>query len=179
MQAPQQPMPQQNQPVQCEERRSSHANGETCQRREHSSQGLVSANTRRNKATSGQHVVASQRIGQNRIAVRIHRTGVDPRVEVPRSHLPESNRTIGCPKNTRTGNNQENSTTGNVFNRLGRGADMRDTLNRRCEQERSQHSIAIFSNDLNHFFAPLLRVTANTLHLAKSNTMRNFIRSLK
>ena len=30
---------------------------------------------------------------------------------------------------------------GNMFNRLGRGADMRDTLNKRQEQEHSQHSI--------------------------------------
>ena len=41
-----------------------------------------------------------------------------------------------------TENNPRKSTSGNVFNRLGRGVDMRETLNRRREQERSQHSSA-------------------------------------
>ena len=40
------------------------------------------------------------------------------------------------------GNNKGRSTTRNVFNILGKGANMRETLNRRREQERSQHSTA-------------------------------------
>ena len=39
-------------------------------------------------------------------------------------------------------NNQGRSTTGNMLNRLGRGANMRETLNRRREQEHSQRSTA-------------------------------------
>ena len=66
---------------------------------------------------------------------------VDPRARATRSHLLESTRNRGCSEVVHTGKNQGRSMTGNVFNRLGRGVDMRETLNRRREQERSQHSI--------------------------------------
>ena len=39
------------------------------------------------------------------------------------------------------GNNQGQSTSGNVFDRLGKGADKKETMNRKWKQERSQHSI--------------------------------------
>ena len=70
------------------------------------------------------------------------RTDVDPRARVAHSQQLESSKTRGRLDNAWTGNNQGRSTTGNVFNRLGKGADMRDILNRRWEQERSQHSTA-------------------------------------
>ena len=41
------------------------------------------------------------------MAIKTQWTGVDPRAEVARSHLIESNKTIRCPKNVKTGNNQE------------------------------------------------------------------------
>ena len=57
--------------------------------------------------------------------------GVEPRVGVAHSHLPESNRNRGYFEVVRIGNNQGRSATGNVFNRLGRGVDMRETMNKR------------------------------------------------
>ena len=59
--------------------------------------------------------------------------GVDPSARVACSHLLESNKNRGHYEVVRTGNNQGRSTTGNMFNRLGKGADMRETLNRRRE----------------------------------------------
>ena len=120
----QQPIQQQNQQVWHEDLRSSYVNRGTHQRRERSLQGLVSMRTKRNEATSRQQS-----------------TGVEPRARTACSHFPESNRNKRCSEVVRTENNQGRSTTGNVFNILGRGADMRKTLNRRREQERSQHSI--------------------------------------
>ena len=74
------------------------------------------------------------------MAVRTQRTSVDLRVEATRSYLLESNRTREHSEIVRTGNNPRRSTTGNVFNRLGRGANMREMLNRNREQEHFQHS---------------------------------------
>ena len=69
--------------------------------------------------------------------------GVDPRARATRSYLPEPHKNKGRSEVVRTGgNNQGRSTTGNVFNELGRGADMRETFNRRQEQKHSQHSTA-------------------------------------
>ena len=77
------------------------------------------------------------------MAVKSQRTGVDTRAGAGHSHFSESIRTRGHSKVVHTGNNnQGKSTTRNVFIRLGRGADMRETLNRRTEQEHSQHSTA-------------------------------------
>ena len=61
------------------------------------------------------------------MVVRSQRTGVDPRAGVARSHMLESHRNREHSEVAHTGNNNPGrSTLGNVFNRLGRGADMRD-----------------------------------------------------
>ena len=69
---------------------------------------------------SEQQVLASQQAGENLMAVRTQRMCVDPRAKTAHSCLLESNRTRGHSEIVRTGNNQGRSTTGNVFNRLGR-----------------------------------------------------------
>ena len=79
---------------------------------------------------SGQRAIASQRTGKNLMAVRTQQMGVDPRAKTACSHLPELYRTREYSKNGRTDNNQGRSTMRNVFNKLGRGADMRDRLNK-------------------------------------------------
>ena len=66
--------------------------------------------------------------------------GVEPRAGAARSDMPESNRTKGRSEVVCMGNNQGRSTTWSVFNKLGRGTDMRKTLNRKQEQERFQYS---------------------------------------
>ena len=116
-------------------------NRSTYQQRELSPQGSVSASTRRNEATNGQRIAPSQWIGENLIVMRYQRTGVDPRDGVAHSHLLESNRNRGHSEVVRIGNNQGRSTTWNMFNKLSRGADIRETLNRRREQERSQNPL--------------------------------------
>ena len=58
------------------------------------------------------------------------------------SHLPYSIRTKGRTDNARIIDDQARSVSRNAFRRLGKGADMRDMLNRRREQESSQHSTA-------------------------------------
>ena len=58
-------------------------------------------------------------MGRNLMAVRTQQTGVNPETEVVRSHM----LTFGG-VNTR-------SNSGNVFWRFGRGANLRDMLNRR------------------------------------------------
>ena len=100
-------------------------------------QSLVSVNTRRNEATSGQQIAALQQTGENLTAVRTQCRGVDLRAGATCSHLLESNRTRECYEVVCMGNKQGMSITWNVFNRLGRGADIRETLNRI-----RQHSIA-------------------------------------
>ena len=76
------------------------------------------------------------------MAVGTQRTGVNLRVKVACSHMPTFVGTRGHTRSAWTGHNEGRSESRNVFRRLGRGADLRDTLNRRQDQERSQHSTA-------------------------------------
>ena len=73
----------------------------------------------------------------NPMAVRTQQTGVNPETEVTLSHT----LTIRG-VNTRAGSTHPNqdsrSSSGNVFWRLGRGVDLRDTLNIRPDEERPQ-----------------------------------------
>ena len=62
-------------------------NGGTHQCIEQSPQGLVSASTRRNEATSGQQIAALT--SESLMAVRFLRVGVDARAGAARSHLSE------------------------------------------------------------------------------------------
>ena len=94
------------------------------------------------KRQADKQIATSQRTGENLMAVTSQRTGFDLRAGAAHSHLQESNRNKGHYEVLHTGNNQGRSTLGNVFNRFGRRADMRETLNRRREQEHSQHSTA-------------------------------------
>ena len=123
--------------------RSSHANGETHRRPECSPQGSTPTITKRNEATSGQHALTSQWTGENLRAVKKKRTGenpraveiqwigVNPRAEIACSHLQDSTRTRRRTNNAQTGADQARSMPRNVFKRLGKGADMIDTLNKR------------------------------------------------
>ena len=82
--------------------------------------------------------VGTQQTGENLRAVRTQQTCVDPRAEIARSHLPDSVKTRGRSDNTQTGDDQARGTSRNMFNRLGKWVDMRNTLNRRQEQQHSQ-----------------------------------------
>ena len=133
---------QQHQHILQGERRSSYVNGGAQQRRKRSLQGLISTSSRRNEATSGHQMAASQQTGVNLMTLRSQRICVDPRASVVHSYIPESQRNRASSEVICAGkNNPGRSTSGNVFNRLGRDADMRETLNMRREQEHSQHSI--------------------------------------
>ena len=70
------------------------------------------------------------------MAVRTQQNGANLETEVTHSHLLAFRRV-----NTRVGstrpNQDERNSSGNVFRWLGHGADLRDTLNRRHDQERS------------------------------------------
>ena len=57
--------------------------------------------------------------------------GVNSRAEVERSYTPTSIGTRWHTGSARTGHNEGRSESGNVFRRLGRWADLKDTLNRR------------------------------------------------
>ena len=116
---------------------------------EHSPQDLVSTSTRRNEVISRQHASASQQSGENPkalraqcngknlraeqtqwtggnlMAVKIQQMGVNLEIEVAYSHTLTSKEVSA------------RSSSRNVFWRLGRGANLRDTLNRRRDQERS------------------------------------------
>ena len=61
--------------------------------------------------------------------------GVKLRAKVARSHTPTSVGTRGDTGSARTGHNEGQSELGNVFKRLGRGADLRDILNKRRDQD--------------------------------------------
>ena len=66
------------------------------------------------------------------MVVRSQHTSVDPRDGASRSYLLESHRNKGCFEVVQTSdNNQRRSMSKNMFNRLGREVDMRETLNRR------------------------------------------------
>ena len=131
---------QQRQQAWREERRSSYVNSGDPQCRERSLHGLVSVSTGRNEAKSQQWIASSQQTGEKLMALRFQHTGVNSKAGTARSHLPESNRNRRHSEVISMGNNQGRSTTGNVFNGLGREADMRETLKRRWAQERFQHS---------------------------------------
>ena len=75
-------------------------------------------------------------------AVETQRMGANLRAKVACFHRPVSVDTRRRTDNARTGNDEARSSLGNVFRRLSSGTNMRDTLNRRREQERSQHFIA-------------------------------------
>ena len=60
--------------------------------------------------------------------------GVNPETEVTRSHTVTSRGVNIRPRSARP-NQGERSSLGNIFRLLGHGADLRDTLNRRRDQE--------------------------------------------
>ena len=69
--------------------------------------------------------------------------GLNPRAGAAHSHVLESQRNRARSEVVRASeNNPVRSIIGNVFKRLGKGADMRETLNRRREQGSSQYSLA-------------------------------------
>ena len=77
-------------------------------------------------------MAASQQIGVNLKVVRSRRMGVDLRAGAAYSHMLESQKNRWHSEVIRIGeNNSGMSTSGNLFNRLGMGANMRETLNRR------------------------------------------------
>ena len=86
--------------------------------------------------------IEKQRTGENLRATRTHQMGVNTRVKVARSHMLASIESRRHTDNIPTSNDEERSRSRNVFKRLGKGADLRDTLNKRWDQERSQHSRA-------------------------------------
>lgn len=70
--------------------------------------------------------------------------GIDPRARARCSCSLTSQRNGECSKEREhigEHDPKRRSAQGNVFNRLGRGADMRDTLNRRREQDHSQQYV--------------------------------------
>ena len=75
------------------------------------------------------------------MAVRTQPAGVNPKTEVTRSHKPTSREAKARARSTHP-NQDERSSLGNVFRRLGHRVDLRDALNRRRDQEWSQQSIA-------------------------------------
>ena len=74
----------------------------------------------------------TQQTGGNPMAIRTQQTGVNPETEVAHSHILTSREV-----NARVGSTHLNqdtiSSSGNIFQRLGRGVNLRDTLNRRCD----------------------------------------------
>ena len=125
----------------------------------------VSASTKKNEVTSGQRALVSQRSSENLkalrylhkgknskakqtqpmggipMAVRTKWMGVNPETEVARSHTLTS-KGVNARAGSTYPNQDARNNSGNVFWRLGRGADLKDTLIRRCDQERSQQSAA-------------------------------------
>ena len=79
----------------------------------------------------------TQQTDENPIAIRIQRMGANPRAKVARSHTPASIGARGRTRSVRLNQNGDRSSSSNIFKRLGQEADLRDTLNRRREQERS------------------------------------------
>ena len=76
--------------------------------------------------TSEHRMAFSQRTGVNLMAVRSQRMGVDPRVGATYPYMSESHRNKGHSEVVSAGeNNSGRSTSRNMFNKLGRGADMR------------------------------------------------------
>ena len=75
------------------------------------------------------------------MAIRTQQTNVNLGTEVTQSHMPTSREAKVRAGSTHP-NQDERSSSGNVFKRLGHGANLRDTLNRRRDQEWSQQLIA-------------------------------------
>ena len=71
------------------------------------------------------------------MAVRTQQTSVNSETEVICSYMLTSRRVNARARRTRP-NQDERCSSENVFRRLGHGAVLRDTLNRRREQKRSQ-----------------------------------------
>ena len=72
-------------------------------------------------------------MGENPRAVETQWTGVDSKAEIGHSRLQDSMRTKRHINNARTGDDQARSRSGNMFRRLGKRENIRDTLNRRRE----------------------------------------------
>ena len=139
--------------------KSQQTNDQHHQRADCPPQDSVSVSTRRNEVTSGRRASASQRSGENPkalrtpckrknlrakqmqrtsgnpMAIRTQQTGVNLETEVTRSHTLTSRGV-----NTRAGSTHPNQDTrsslGNIFQRLGCRADLRDTLNNLCPPSR-------------------------------------------
>ena len=75
------------------------------------------------------------------MVVRTQQMGVNLKIEVTSSHTLTSRRVNTRARSTHP-NQEVRSSSGNIFWRLGRGADLRDTLNKRHDQERSQQTAA-------------------------------------
>ena len=87
--------------------------------------------------------VQTQQTGENNLmVVKTQRTGTNLRAEVTHSHTSIFDRAKGRTRSAQTNQNKERSGSKNVFRRLGQAPDMSDTLNRKRDQERSQHSTA-------------------------------------
>ena len=79
----------------------------------------------------------TQWTSENPMAVRNQRTGVNSRAEVVGSHTLASVGAKGYTGSVLLNQNGKRSSLGNVFRKLGKEADLRDTLNKRLDQERS------------------------------------------
>ena len=66
--------------------------------------------------------------------------GANPRANVACSHTPASIGARGCIESVQLNQNGERSSLGNVVSRLGQETELRDTLNRRRDQEWSKQS---------------------------------------
>ena len=75
------------------------------------------------------------------MAIRNQQMGAKPKTEVTRSHTLTSRGANARAESTHL-NQDEISSSENIFRRLGHGVDLRDTLNRRCDQEASQQLTA-------------------------------------
>ena len=97
------------------------------------------------KASRAQHIgknpraEQTQRMGGNPMAIRTQQTGANLGAEFAHSHTPTSKEAKARTGSTHP-NQDDRSGLRNFFRRLGHGANLRDTLNRRRDQERSQQS---------------------------------------
>ena len=83
----------------------------------------------------------TQRTGGNLMAIRNQQMGAKSKTEVIRSHTLTSKGANARAESTHV-NQDEISSSENIFRRLGHEADLRDTLNRMRDQERSQQLTA-------------------------------------
>ena len=75
------------------------------------------------------------------MAIKTQQMGVNLGTEVTHSHMLTSKEAKARARSTHPNQDEKSSST-NVFRRLGHGADMRDTLNRRHDQGQSQQLTA-------------------------------------